>query len=243
MTDTPATRPRSSRHLGHDRRGGGPRPAGQGARWSPRDGRGRRADDPLHGHVADHPRAAAGPDRQRGVGAGRCSSLRLVQRSTVQFVVNALVGIGIGWLFVTLSARSGGSEDDQALAYFLPGILYNSGLHRAAGVHLPDRLAAGRLHGRQRHRRPDRLARRPPGREAVHPADLAAGPPVPAPGRRAGADLAGRPLRLDRRRHRRGRARRPQDRPRLAAPARRPRRDALGARPRPHPAGAAPPDV
>jgi len=52
--------------------------------------------------------------------------LRLVQRSTVQFVVNALVGIGIGWLFVTLSARNGGSEDDQALAYFLPGILYNS---------------------------------------------------------------------------------------------------------------------
>jgi len=52
---------------------------------------------------------------------------RLVQRSTVQFVVNALVGIGIGWLFVTMSARSGGSEDDQALAYFLPGILYNTG--------------------------------------------------------------------------------------------------------------------
>jgi hypothetical protein len=52
--------------------------------------------------------------------------LRLVQRSTVQFVVNALVGIGIGWLFVTLSARNGGSADDQALAYFLPGILYNS---------------------------------------------------------------------------------------------------------------------
>jgi hypothetical protein len=52
--------------------------------------------------------------------------LRLVQRSSVQFVVNALVGIGIGWLFVTLSARNGGSADDQALAYFLPGILYNS---------------------------------------------------------------------------------------------------------------------
>jgi hypothetical protein len=52
--------------------------------------------------------------------------LRLVQRSTVQFVVNALVGIGIGWFFVTLSARNGGSADDQALAYFLPGILYNS---------------------------------------------------------------------------------------------------------------------
>ena len=53
--------------------------------------------------------------------------IRLVQRSTVQFVLNALVGIGIGWLFVTISASRGGSADDQALAYFLPGILYNSG--------------------------------------------------------------------------------------------------------------------
>lgn len=54
-------------------------------------------------------------------------AVRLVQRSTVQFVVNALVGIGIGWLFVTLSARGGASEEEQALAYFLPGILYNAG--------------------------------------------------------------------------------------------------------------------
>ena len=53
--------------------------------------------------------------------------VRLVQRSTVQFVINALFGIGIGWLFVMLAARRGGSEDEQALAYFLPGILYNSG--------------------------------------------------------------------------------------------------------------------
>ena len=53
-------------------------------------------------------------------------AVRLVQRSTVQFVVNALVGIGIGWLFVNMSARGGGSENDQALAYFLPGILYNT---------------------------------------------------------------------------------------------------------------------
>ena len=50
---------------------------------------------------------------------------RLVQRSTVQFCLNALFGIGIGWVFVTISARQGGSADDQALAYFLPGILYN----------------------------------------------------------------------------------------------------------------------
>ena len=54
-------------------------------------------------------------------------AVRLVQRSTVQFVVNALFGIGIGWLFVRIAASRGGSEDEQALAYFLPGILYNSG--------------------------------------------------------------------------------------------------------------------
>lgn len=54
-------------------------------------------------------------------------AVRLVQRSTVQFVVNALFGIGIGWYFVHRSAASGGSAEDQALAYFLPGILYNGG--------------------------------------------------------------------------------------------------------------------
>ncbi|WP_109506253.1 DUF3159 domain-containing protein [Nocardioides speluncae] len=53
--------------------------------------------------------------------------VRVVQRSTPQFVLNALFGIGIGWFFVTMSARSGGDADDQALAYFLPGILYNTG--------------------------------------------------------------------------------------------------------------------
>jgi hypothetical protein len=53
--------------------------------------------------------------------------VRLVQRSTVQFVVNAMVGIGIGWLFVSMSARNGGDANDQALAYFLPGIIYNAG--------------------------------------------------------------------------------------------------------------------
>jgi Protein of unknown function (DUF3159) len=53
--------------------------------------------------------------------------VRLVQRQTVKFCVNALVGIGIGWLFVHLAASRGGSADDQALAYFLPGLLYNSG--------------------------------------------------------------------------------------------------------------------
>ncbi|RYB92134.1 DUF3159 domain-containing protein [Nocardioides oleivorans] len=54
-------------------------------------------------------------------------AIRLVQRSTVQFVLNALFGIGIGWYFVHRSAASGGSEQEQALAYFLPGLLYNGG--------------------------------------------------------------------------------------------------------------------
>ncbi len=52
--------------------------------------------------------------------------LRLVQRSNVQFVVNSLLGIGIGAFFAWRSARGGGDASDQALAYFLPGILYNS---------------------------------------------------------------------------------------------------------------------
>jgi len=53
--------------------------------------------------------------------------VRLIQRSSVQFVLNALFGIGIGAFFVYRSAQGGGDEGDQALAYFLPGILYNAG--------------------------------------------------------------------------------------------------------------------
>ena len=51
--------------------------------------------------------------------------LRLVQRSTVQFVLNSLVGIGIGAFFAWRSARGGGDANEQALAYFLPGMIYN----------------------------------------------------------------------------------------------------------------------
>lgn len=53
-------------------------------------------------------------------------AVRLVQRSTVQFVVNALVGIAIGAAFALRAARAGGDANDQALAYFLPGLLYNA---------------------------------------------------------------------------------------------------------------------
>jgi hypothetical protein len=54
-------------------------------------------------------------------------AVRLVQRTTPQFVVNSLFGIGIGALFAWRAARGGGDANDQALAYFLPGILYNLG--------------------------------------------------------------------------------------------------------------------
>jgi Protein of unknown function (DUF3159) len=54
-------------------------------------------------------------------------AVRALQRSTVQFVVNSLVGIGLGAFFAWRSARGGGSADEQALAYFLPGLIYNGG--------------------------------------------------------------------------------------------------------------------
>jgi hypothetical protein len=53
--------------------------------------------------------------------------VRAVHRSTVQFVLNSLVGIGIGAFFAWRAARGGGNADDQALAYFLPGLIYNGG--------------------------------------------------------------------------------------------------------------------
>ena len=54
-------------------------------------------------------------------------AVRVVQRSSPQFVLNAIFGIGIGWLFVRIAESRGGSEDEQALAYFLPGLIYNTG--------------------------------------------------------------------------------------------------------------------
>lgn len=58
--------------------------------------------------------------------AGLLLVVRLAQRSTPQFVLNSLIGIGIGALFAWRAARGGGDADDQALAYFLPGIIYNA---------------------------------------------------------------------------------------------------------------------
>lgn len=59
--------------------------------------------------------------------AGAALLLRIAQRSSTQFVLNAIFGIGIGWVFVRWAESSGGSESDQALAFFLPGILISLG--------------------------------------------------------------------------------------------------------------------
>ncbi len=53
-------------------------------------------------------------------------AIRLLQRSNVQFVLNSIFGIGIGAFFAWRSAQAGGDANDQALAYFLPGIIYNA---------------------------------------------------------------------------------------------------------------------
>lgn len=56
---------------------------------------------------------------------GVAAVLRLVQRGPLQYVFNALFSIAIGFVFIRIAASSGGSESDQALAFFLPGILYS----------------------------------------------------------------------------------------------------------------------
>ena len=51
--------------------------------------------------------------------------VRLAQRSTTQFVLNALFGIGIGAFFAYRASQSGGSDEDVARAVFTPGLIYN----------------------------------------------------------------------------------------------------------------------
>lgn len=57
--------------------------------------------------------------------AGIALLVRLLQRGPIQYVFNAIFGIGIGWVFVRWAESSGGDASDQALAFFLPGILYS----------------------------------------------------------------------------------------------------------------------
>lgn len=60
--------------------------------------------------------------------------VRLVQKGPTQYVLNAIFGIAIGWVFVRLAASGGGNANDQALAYFLPGILISLGYTVVLGL-------------------------------------------------------------------------------------------------------------
>lgn len=60
--------------------------------------------------------------------------VRLVQHSSAQFVLNSLFGIAIGAFFAYRAAKGGGDANDQALAYFLPGLLYNAGYSVVIGL-------------------------------------------------------------------------------------------------------------
>ena len=77
--------------------------------------------------------------------------VRVVQRSQVQFVVNSLVGIGIGALFAYRGLRSGGDSGEA------PGLLparpaLQRRLRRGHVGEQPRPLAPRRLPRRQRHR-------------------------------------------------------------------------------------------
>ena len=99
--------------------------------------------------------------------------VRLVQRSTVQFVINALFGIGIGAFFAWRSAREAATPTTRRW----PTSCRACSTTRLRGGDLADHpgpLAGGRLHGGQRRRRPDRVAPGPAGRPAVQQPELAA---------------------------------------------------------------------
>ena len=59
--------------------------------------------------------------------AGVLLVVRLVQRSTPQFVLNALVGIGIGALFAWRAARGWGRRGRAGAGLLPAGLLYNPG--------------------------------------------------------------------------------------------------------------------
>lgn len=61
------------------------------------------------------------------VAVGLTAVIRIVQRSTLQFVGNAVFSVALGYGFARIAANAGGSESDQALAFFLPGILLSGG--------------------------------------------------------------------------------------------------------------------
>ena len=161
---------------------------------------------------------------------GWCSARR------VQFVVNALFGIGIGWYFVHRSAAVGRLGAGPGAGLLPARDPLQRRLRRGAGAS-PASIGwplvgfmVGSITGDPTAWHSDQQVVRLCSRLTWL---LVA--PVRAAGGHPGADLAGRALGVDGPRRRRGRARRPEDRPGLAAPARRARRDGVAALAQPHP--------
>ena len=135
------------------------RPARPGRRRDRRAGRARPAvaRPSAAGAACSRPRCPPWPSRSCSSPPSTCRSQSAISvgdlRSccwwsgwcsarTAQFVLNSLVGIGIGAFFAWRSARGGGDADDQALAYFLPGMIYNAGYAGADGAQHDRALAA-----------------------------------------------------------------------------------------------------
>ena len=91
--------------------------------------------------------------------------VRLVQRSTVQFVFNALFGIGIGWVFVThRGQRAAATRTTRRWRTSCPGSSTTPATRWCSAFTCLIGWPLVGLHGRQRHRRPDGLARGQAGR-------------------------------------------------------------------------------
>ncbi len=132
------------------------------------------------------------------VTAGVLLVARLVQRSSIKYVANAFFGIGLGALFAYRAARGGGDAGDQALAYFLPGLLYNLVYALLMMVTIAIRwpivggLEDVLLRRGQRRRDPTAWHDDPKIVRLCSRLHLAAGVAVPGQGARAGPDLASR---------------------------------------------------
>ena len=155
-----------------------------------------------------------------GVGVAIALVARLVQRSTVQYVFNAAFSIAIGYVFTRIAANAGGDASDQALAFFLPGILYSLGYTLVFGTSSLFGwplvgFMLGSVTGDPLAWHEDKQVVKLCTRLTwvlLAPGAIGVTPPGP--------DLAARLVRDDRRRHGRAHHRDPAARPRLGAPHR-----------------------
>lgn len=69
-----------------------------------------------------------------GAIAGAALLLRLVQRSSTQYVWNAVFGVFLGWLFVRWAGSAGATPEEQGLYFYLPGILFSLGYTVVLGL-------------------------------------------------------------------------------------------------------------